>query len=68
MVFVRRRYFAARAGARVLAERRRARSAALRRLPVREAVPIAGAALAADGALVLASLRGMRRLASLPIE
>ena len=38
------------------------------RLPVREAVPIAGATLAADGALVLASLRGMRRLASLPIE
>ena len=43
-------------------------AASLRRLPVREAVPIAGAAQAADGALVLASLRGMRRLASLPIE
>lgn len=41
---------------------------ALRRLPMREAVPISGVALAADGTLVMASLRGMRRLTSLPLE
>ena len=35
---------------------------ALRRIPAREAVPVSGAALAADGGLVLASLRGMRRV------
>lgn len=35
---------------------------ALKRIPAREAVPVSGAALAADGALVLASLRGMRRV------
>jgi hypothetical protein len=37
-------------------------SLALKRIPVREPVPVSGVALAADGALVLASLRGMRRL------
>jgi hypothetical protein len=40
-------------------------AAALQRVPAREPVPVAGAALAADGALVLASLRGMRRLPAL---
>lgn len=40
----------------------------MKRLAVREPVPIAGMALAADGALVMASLRGMRRLAALPLE
>ena len=40
-------------------------AAALQRIPAREPVPVAGAALAADGALVLASLRGMRRLPAL---
>ncbi|EJL78835.1 BNR/Asp-box repeat protein [Polaromonas sp. CF318] len=35
---------------------------ALRRIPAREPVPVSGVALAADGALVLASLRGMRRV------
>ncbi|WP_431099096.1 WD40/YVTN/BNR-like repeat-containing protein [Polaromonas aquatica] len=35
---------------------------ALRRIPAREAVPVSGAVLAADGSLVLASLRGMRRV------
>jgi len=35
---------------------------ALKRIPAREAVPVSGAALAADGTLVLASLRGMRRV------
>ncbi|HSW18085.1 MAG TPA: YCF48-related protein [Ramlibacter sp.] len=38
-------------------------TAALQRIPAREPVPVAGVALAADGALVLASMRGMRRLA-----
>jgi photosystem II stability/assembly factor-like uncharacterized protein len=37
-------------------------SLALKRIPAREPVPAAGVALAADGGLVLASLRGMRRL------
>jgi photosystem II stability/assembly factor-like uncharacterized protein len=35
---------------------------ALRRIPAREAARVSGAALAADGSLVLASLRGMRRV------
>jgi hypothetical protein len=35
---------------------------ALKRIPAREPVPVSGVALAADGALVLASLRGMRRV------
>ena len=35
---------------------------ALRRIPAREAVPVSSVALAADGGLVLASLRGMRRV------
>jgi photosystem II stability/assembly factor-like uncharacterized protein len=43
-------------------------TAALQRIPAREPVPVAGVALAADGALVLASLRGMRRLPALPAE
>lgn len=34
----------------------------LRRLATREPVPVCGATVAADGSLVLASLRGMRRL------
>lgn len=38
----------------------------LRRIPAREPVPVSGVALAADGSLVLASLRGMRRLPALP--
>ena len=33
----------------------------LKHLPVREPVPVSGVAIAADGSLVLASLRGMRR-------
>jgi photosystem II stability/assembly factor-like uncharacterized protein len=37
-------------------------TAALRRIASREPVPVSGIAVAADGALVLASLRGMRRL------
>ena len=37
----------------------------LKRLPVREPVPASGVAIAADGSLVLASLRGMRRLPAL---
>jgi hypothetical protein len=41
-------------------------TAALKRIPAREPVPVAGVALAGDGALVLASLRGMRRLPALP--
>lgn len=40
----------------------------VRRVATREPMPIAGMTLAADGALVMASLRGMRRLASLPLE
>jgi photosystem II stability/assembly factor-like uncharacterized protein len=35
---------------------------ALQRVPAREPVPASGVAIAADGSLVLASLRGMRRL------
>lgn len=42
-------------------------AAPLRRLPAREPVPVAAAATAADGALVMAGLRGMRRLATLPV-
>lgn len=38
---------------------------ALKRLPAREPVPVSGVAIAADGSLVLASLRGMRRLPAL---
>jgi photosystem II stability/assembly factor-like uncharacterized protein len=38
----------------------------LRRIPARESVPVSGVALAADGSLILASLRGMRRLPALP--
>lgn len=41
-------------------------AAPLRRLPAREPLPVAGVTTAADGALVMASLRGMRRLAALP--
>lgn len=37
----------------------------LKRLPAREPVPVSGVAIAADGSLVLASLRGMRRLPAL---
>ncbi|MDR7307608.1 YCF48-related protein [Rhodoferax saidenbachensis] len=37
-------------------------AAALQRTPAREPVPVSGVAIAADGSLVLASLRGMRRL------
>lgn len=40
----------------------------VRRVATREPMPIAGMTLAADGALVMASLRGMRRLAALPLE
>lgn len=40
----------------------------LRRIPAREPVPVSGVALAADGSLVLASLRGMRRLPALPVH
>ncbi|CAN7579792.1 YCF48-related protein [Variovorax sp. LjRoot130] len=43
-------------------------TAALRRIPSREPVPVAGIAVAADGALVLASLRGMRRLPAPPLD
>lgn len=39
---------------------------ALRRIPAQEPVPASGAAVAADGGLVLASLRGVRRLPALP--
>ena len=42
--------------------------ASLQRIPAREPLPVAGVALAADGALVLASLRGMRRLPALPAQ
>jgi photosystem II stability/assembly factor-like uncharacterized protein len=37
----------------------------LKRTPAREPVPVSGVAIAADGSLVLASLRGMRRLPAL---
>lgn len=37
---------------------------ALLRTPAREPVPVSGVAIAADGSLVLASLRGMRRLSA----
>jgi len=40
----------------------------LRRIPAREPVPVSGVALAADGSLVLASLRGMRRLPALSVN
>ena len=44
----------------------RAGLAALKRVPAPEPVPASGLALAADGSLVLASLRGMRRWPALP--
>ncbi len=37
----------------------------LKRVPAREPVPVSGVVIAADGSLVLASLRGMRRLPAL---
>ncbi len=40
----------------------------VRRLSAREPVPVSGMTVAADGALVMASLRGMRRLAAPPLE
>ncbi|MEO6291390.1 MAG: glycosyl hydrolase, partial [Burkholderiaceae bacterium] len=40
-------------------------SIALRRVVAREPVPVSGVALAEDGSLVVASLRGMRRLPAL---
>ncbi len=42
--------------------------AALQRVPAPASVPASGLALAADGGLVLASLRGMRRLPALPVN
>ncbi len=42
--------------------------AALRRIAAREPVPVSGVALAEDGSLVLASLRGMRRLPALSVN
>nr|WP_315427689.1 YCF48-related protein [uncultured Albidiferax sp.] len=41
---------------------------ALQRMPAREPVPVSGVALAADGSLVLSSLRGMRRLPALSVN
>ncbi len=41
---------------------------ALKRTPAREPVPVSGVAIAADGSLVLASLRGMRRLPALCVN
>ena len=41
---------------------------ALQRVPAREPVPVSGVALAADGSLVLSSLRGMRRLPALSVN
>lgn len=46
----------------------RSDAAVPRRIPSREPVPVAGVALAGDGSLVLASLRGMRRLPALPAD
>lgn len=44
----------------------RSDGAALRRVAAREPVPVSGMAQAEDGSLVIASLRGMRRLPALP--
>jgi photosystem II stability/assembly factor-like uncharacterized protein len=41
---------------------------ALQRTQAREPVPVSGVAIAADGSLVLASLRGMRRLPALSVN
>lgn len=41
---------------------------ALKRTPAREPLPVSGVAVAADGGLVLASLRGMRRLPALSVN
>ncbi len=41
-------------------------SAALRRVAAREPVPVSGVVIADDGSIVVASLRGMRRLSALP--
>jgi len=46
----------------------RAGLAALKRVSAPEPVPASGLALAADGSLVLSSLRGMRRLPALPVN
>lgn len=40
--------------------------AAIRRIPTREPVPVSGVVQADDGSLIVASLRGMRRLPALP--
>lgn len=40
----------------------------LKRMPAHEPVPASGVAIAADGSLVLASLRGMRRLPALSVN
>ncbi|MDO8252598.1 MAG: YCF48-related protein [Rhodoferax sp.] len=41
---------------------------ALKRTPAREPVPVSGVAMAADGSLVLATLRGMRRLPAMSVN